>query len=186
MTNHDYKCIYLVNANEKMELEFLRTEVDKLKQMVGVGEDFKLIKIQEEDEASENESIPSDEDEYIDDLPLVINQNKAKGPRSSVSAEVFGTWNKKGDFKAPSYEKPEHVKESLKKRLEQAFMFSCLNPQELEVVLNAMQYVKKQPGETIIKEGDDGDNLYVVESGTLNCTKHFVRFDISYYKFLER
>lgn len=38
-----------------------------------------------------------------------------------------------------------------------------------------MQYVKKQPGEYIIKEGDDGDNLYVVESGTLTCTKHFVR-----------
>ena len=39
-----------------------------------------------------------------------------------------------------------------------------------------MQQVKKNPGETIIKEGDDGDNLYVVESGTLTCTKHFVRY----------
>lgn len=38
-----------------------------------------------------------------------------------------------------------------------------------------MQYVKKHPGETIIREGDDGDNLYVVESGILECTKHFVR-----------
>ena len=66
------------------------------------------------------------------------------------------------------------VREALKKRLEQAFMFSCLNPQELEIVLNAMQYVKKQPGDQIIREGDDGDNLYVVESGTLTCTKHFV------------
>jgi cAMP-dependent protein kinase regulator len=55
-------------------------------------------------------------------------------------------------------------------------MFSCLNPQELEIVLDAMQYVKKHPGEFIIKEGDDGDNLYVVESGVLTCTKHFVRF----------
>lgn len=55
-------------------------------------------------------------------------------------------------------------------------MFSCLNPQELEVVLGAMQYVKKHPGEVIIKEGDDGDNLYVVESGVLTCTKHFVNF----------
>jgi hypothetical protein len=48
----------------------------------------------------------------------VINANKSKGPRSSVSAEVFGTWNKKGDFKAPSYEKSDSVKEALKKRLE--------------------------------------------------------------------
>ena len=120
--------------------------------------------------------MPSDEDEYVEDLPQVIQNNKGKGPRTSVSAEVFGTWNKKGDFKAPSYPKNPQVKDALKKRLEQAFMFSCLNPQELEIVLNAMQYVKKQPGEIIIKEGDDGDNLYVVESGVLNCTKHFVIF----------
>ncbi|CDW75609.1 UNKNOWN [Stylonychia lemnae] len=155
-----------INQNERMELDFLRQEVDKLKDMVGV-----------EDDASENESIPSDEDEYIDDLPQVINANKQKGPRSSVSAEVFGTWNKKGDFKAPKYEKSDQIRDALQKRLEQAFMFSCLNPQELQIVLNAMQQVKKQPGDVIIREGDDGDNLYVVESGVLTCTKHFVSFN---------
>ena len=53
-------------------------------------------------------------------------------------------------------------------------MFSALNPDELNVVLGAMQSVKKKKGELIIKEGDDGDNLYVVESGTLTCTKIFV------------
>ncbi len=42
-------------------------------------------------------------------------------------------------------------------------MFSALNPEELDIVLGAMQQVKKKVGEQIIKEGDDGDNLYVVE-----------------------
>lgn len=55
-------------------------------------------------------------------------------------------------------------------------MFSCLNPEELSIVIDAMQKVTKKTGEVIIKEGDDGDNLYVVESGVLTCTKHFVRF----------
>jgi cAMP-dependent protein kinase regulator len=55
-------------------------------------------------------------------------------------------------------------------------MFSCLNPEELAIVLDAMNNVKKQPGEIIIREGEDGDNLYVVESGILNCTKVFVNF----------
>lgn len=59
--------------------------------------------------------------------------------RTSVSAEAFGLWNKKGDFHPPSYPKTPQVKQSLKKRLEQAFMFSALNPEELEVVLGAMQ-----------------------------------------------
>lgn len=61
-------------------------------------------------------------------------------------------------------------------------MFSALNPEELDIVLNAMQNVKKSAGEQIIKEGDDGDNLYVVESGTLDCTKVIVRF----FKYLSK
>ena len=92
-----------------------------------------------------------------------------------MSAEAFGNWNKKTDFVPPKYEKTEAVKEALKKRLEQAFMFSALNPNELNIVLDAMQNVKKKTGELINKEGDDGDNLYVVESGVLTCTKVFVK-----------
>ncbi len=54
-------------------------------------------------------------------------------------------------------------------------MFNSLNPDELEIVLGAMVGVQKKANETIIKEGEDGDNLYVVEKGTLTCTKIFVR-----------
>ncbi len=88
---------------------------------------------------------------------------------------MFGKWNKKGDFVAPKYPKLPQVREALKKRLEQAFMFSGLNPEELTIVLDAMQNVKKAAGELIIREGDEGDCLYVVESGILTCTKIFVR-----------
>ena len=53
-------------------------------------------------------------------------------------------------------------------------MFSALNPDELRIVLGAMQSVTKKVGEVVISEGDDGDNLYVVETGILSCTKVFV------------
>jgi cAMP-dependent protein kinase regulator len=53
-------------------------------------------------------------------------------------------------------------------------MFNSLNPDELEIVLGAMVNVQKKANETIIREGEDGDNLYVVEKGTLTCTKIFV------------
>lgn len=55
-------------------------------------------------------------------------------------------------------------------------MFSALNPEELNIVIDAMQNVKKHKGENVIKEGDDGDNLYVIEKGTLHCTKIFVSY----------
>lgn len=76
--------------------------------------------------------------------------NVKRGPRASVSAEAFGNWNKKEDFKAPFYEKSDAIKQALSQRLEQAFMFNALNPAELEIVLGAMVGVSKKAGETII------------------------------------
>ena len=49
------------------------------------------------------------EDDYIDILPQTAAQNKAKAPRASVSAEAFGNWNKKSDFKARVVEKSEET-----------------------------------------------------------------------------
>jgi cAMP-dependent protein kinase regulator len=88
-----------------------------------------------------------------------------------VSAEAYGNWNKKEEFKAPTYPKSEEQTAALNQRLSQAFMFSALNPDELNIVLGAMQKVVKEPGDLVIKQGDDGDNLYVVETGTLSCFK---------------
>jgi hypothetical protein len=39
-----------------------------------------------------------------------------------------------------------------------------------------MQGIKKKPGQPVITEGEEGDCLFVVESGVLTCTKIFVRF----------
>jgi len=41
-----------------------------------------------------------------------------RGPRQSVSAEAFGNWNKKEDFKAPVVPKTDAVKKALKDRLD--------------------------------------------------------------------
>ena len=78
------------------------------------------------------------------------NPSAKKGPRQSVSAEAFGNWNKKEDFKPPVHPKTDEVKKALKDRLEQAFMFNALNPAELEIVLNAMNGVSKKAGDSII------------------------------------
>lgn len=156
-----------INESNKVELEFLKKEVDRLTKEFG--------EVEEAQEAgSEHETDPDDEDDYVDDLPEKMqNKIKDKKPRCSVSSEAFGDYNKKGDFTAPSYEKSEEVYNKIKTRLGQAFMFQALSPDELEIVIGAMQGVKRQPGDVVIKEGDDGDNLYVVESGTLKCTKVF-------------
>lgn len=48
-----------------------------------------------------------------------------------------------------------------------------MDEKEKEIVIGAMEEKKFNPGEFAIKQGEEGDNLYVVETGTLSCTKLF-------------
>jgi cAMP-dependent protein kinase regulator len=67
--------------------------------------------------------------------------------------------------------KSAEVKEKIKERLEQAFMFMALDEHDLKVVIDAMDEKKPSNGEFVIREGEAGDCLYIVESGELKCTK---------------
>ena len=138
------------NVNQRMELEFLREQVRKLSQIGGASNDNSTA---DEAQNSETEmdlsSEGSDDDDDVLELPIeeVKKQAAKRGPRASVSAEAFGNWNKKEEFKAPFYQTSEQLTNALRERLSQAFMFSNLNPTELEIVLGAMKHCYFQPGE---------------------------------------
>lgn len=167
-----------INTNERMELEFLRKEVAALKQRLrgdnstDEGEDKDIDGMP----ASSDDSEDSEGEDVVAELEAMKAKSKGRGPRTSVSAEAFGTWNKKEDFQPPTYEKSPEVAKALKVRLDQAFMFNALNPEEFDVILKAMRHCPKKAGEVVIKEGDDGEELYVVSQGELKCTKVFVSF----------
>jgi len=48
-----------------------------------------------------------------------------------------------------------------------------LGEHELNIVADAMTVVKAERGQTIIQEGKDGDDMFVVEQGVFRCTKTF-------------
>lgn len=83
--------------------------------------------------------------------------------RSSVSAEVYGNFNKKESYVPTIIPKEAEQKQRIETRLMQAFMFSSLDEKEREIVVGAMKEVTFKAGDWIIKQGDDGDNLYVVD-----------------------
>jgi cAMP-dependent protein kinase regulator len=56
-------------------------------------------------------------------MPEKIENKFKKGPRASVSAEAFGEYNKKGDFKAQVINKTEETKAKIAARLNMTFMF---------------------------------------------------------------
>lgn len=88
-----------------------------------------------------------------------------------MSAEVFGKYHIKQAFKAQVIKKDEAVKEKIKARLLTAFMFMSLDESDLNIVVDAMDQRKCDAGEDVICEGEAGDVLYIVEAGTLACTK---------------
>lgn len=58
-------------------------------------------------------------------------------------------------------------------RMANAFMFQALEEHDLQIVIGAMEERKFTAGQNVIKQGDDGDVLYVVDSGQLDCYKCF-------------
>jgi len=45
-------------------------------------------------------------------------------------------------------------------------MFSSLDEKEQDIVVGAMEEIKFKSGEDVIKQGDDGEVLYVIDEGT--------------------
>lgn len=111
------------------------------------------------------------EDDEVDDLPMPTNpKNKA---RTSVSAEVFGEWNKKEDFKPRIIPKSKDQKDKIHSRLLKSFMFSSLDNKDQEIIVNAMEEKIFTPGTVAIQQGEEGNELFIVESGKLECKKVF-------------
>lgn len=62
------------------------------------------------------------------------------------------------------------------------FMLRNLEDNEAKIVIDAMEEFNVKSGETVIKEGDKGDELFVVEDGTLDCFKNIVITQLRYYR----
>ena len=145
---------------EVAETKNLRKKYEYLKSQVGGGDDAS-------NETEESEQSDDEEEEKVAPVRRPMKQ------RAGVSAEVFGEHNRKENFVPPVFPKSEEVKAQLKTKLLQAFMFNALDESELSVVLDAIEEVKVQADEAVITEGDQGDCMYVLNTGALKCTKVF-------------
>ena len=171
---------------EREELENLRKEIKKYKNKENIK-----IKTPEESENSEESkseesslSSKENEDEVKEDQNNIDKQiqerrNKImkRGQRSSVSAEVFGLYNKKGDFKPRVIPKTESQKETIKKKCLQSFIFNSLEDADFIKVIDAFEEKKFNAGDYVIKEGEQGDVVYLVDTGELDCEKTFKKGD---------
>ncbi len=117
-----------------------------------------------------------DETEDYDEVYELQMKNKIKNlmpKRSSVCAEVYGSYNLKKDFVAKVVPKTSEQIERITNKVNQSFMFSALDEKDLKTVINAMEEKIFNKDDIVIKQGDDGDVLYLLDTGKLDCYKRF-------------
>jgi cAMP-dependent protein kinase regulator len=49
------------------------------------------------------------------------------------------------------------------------FLFTSLDPEQMQIVVDAMFEKQFNPGDNIISQGDDGDLFYVLDKGECDC-----------------
>ncbi|XP_028398414.1 cAMP-dependent protein kinase type II-alpha regulatory subunit-like isoform X2 [Dendronephthya gigantea] len=95
--------------------------------------------------------------------------------RQSVSAEPLAPSDEEDDDEEKIvYPKTDQQRIRLNEAVKNILLFKNLESEELTRVLDAMFEKKVTPDEHVIDQGDDGDNFYVVDSGTYDI---FVKID---------
>ncbi|XP_007541889.1 cAMP-dependent protein kinase type II-beta regulatory subunit [Poecilia formosa] len=123
------------------------------------------------DEAMQIDSENGEEEEDDDDddeefIAPVINRFIR---RASVCAEAFNPDEDEED-KEPrvTHPKTDEQRQRLQEACRDILLFKNLDPEQISQVLDAMFEKFCTEGEHIIDQDDDGDNFYVIESGTFN------------------
>ena len=92
-----------------------------------------------------------------------------KRSRQAVSSEAYGEWNRKEDFVPPVFPKSDEERDHISELLSSSFLFASLDPSDLCVLIDAFERLTVEPCSTVIRQGDLGDFLCLVESGELAC-----------------
>ena len=168
-------------SKERLELEQLRSKIKEIKQkeQLETTNSFLLnINPNNPQENDEQENFSSESEEEEENLTLnKIEERRQKliekGQRSGISAEAFGKFNKKKTFKLRVIKKTESQKENIKNKCLTCFLFNNFDEVEISSIVDACEEKKFKKNEYVIKQGDNGDNLYIIESGELICEKIF-------------
>ena len=88
--------------------------------------------------------------------------------RTSVSAESIAVDSETTE-PLPVFQKTPDQLRRIRNSIANNFIFRDLDEEQETGVLNAMQEMKVEADEIVIRQGDVGEYFYVVESGHLNC-----------------
>jgi cAMP-dependent protein kinase regulator len=188
---------WLLNYNnqkskERIELESLREQIKIYKNEEGSPSDkidnrcsfmntnMDIINnIDDKKNENKNYSSDSEEEENIGMINIEERRQKLaeKGQRAGISAEAFGRFNKKRTFKPRIIKKTDSQKIKIKERCLTSFLFNNFDDQEISTIVDSLEEKHYKKDDYIIKQGDNGDYVYIIEKGELICEKVFNKGD---------
>ena len=122
--------------------------------------------------SSSDSEVDSEEQKRIDE-ELKKRQEHKKNFRVSVSAEAYGIHNVKKPYVPRVIPKTEEQKNRIKEKCMQSFIFNSLDDKELKTVIDSFEEKIYKAGQNVITQGEEGDVLYLVDNGELDCEKVF-------------
>lgn len=104
----------------------------------------------------------TERDEDLSPLPTITTRTR----RGGVSAETYSEEDATNYVKKV-VPKDEKTMASLSKSIEKSVLFTHLDDNQRTDIFNAMFPVLHKAGEYIMKQGDEGDNFYIIDEGTV-------------------
>lgn len=121
--------------------------------------------------AKGGDAAADDDDDDDDDMGVPADlPPRGRSRRAAISASVM-TADDVADYERKVIPKDAATMLRLQKAVADNVLFQHLESEELSEVLDAMFLVKKAAGETVIQQGDEGDNFYVIDDGELEVWK---------------
>lgn len=158
------------NAELKKALQELNVNLSDMKASSSSSKQNQSKAPQKPD--SDDDSDEDDEDDEMEMPPPPPPKHLSKA-RASVSAEAFGRFNVQNTEWTPAkIPKTDEQMRRIQRILMKSFMFSPLEPKDMETVILAMKERVFPPGSRIITEGEEGDFLCIIEEGSAVCKKN--------------
>eukprot|EP01006_Ploeotia_vitrea_P057577 TRINITY_DN68190_c4_g1_i2.p2 TRINITY_DN68190_c4_g1~~TRINITY_DN68190_c4_g1_i2.p2 ORF type:complete len:690 (-),score=428.08 TRINITY_DN68190_c4_g1_i2:1369-3438(-) len=115
--------------------------------------------------------------DHLEALPVIQDGGHAKPynrrkRRAGVSAEPVAAMNQENvSFRVipKSDEDGAAIREAVRANI----LFTALDSDQMDIVVDAMEPKEYRAGETIIQQGDDGDDFYVLHEGECDCYVDF-------------
>eukprot|EP00002_Diphylleia_rotans_P008655 TRINITY_DN1867_c0_g1_i15.p2 TRINITY_DN1867_c0_g1~~TRINITY_DN1867_c0_g1_i15.p2 ORF type:complete len:352 (+),score=90.66 TRINITY_DN1867_c0_g1_i15:252-1307(+) len=124
--------------------------------------------------APQAQSSPADPNAPPMDDPNLAKVNR-RVRRGSVSSEATNAKGAQNELKEKKViPKSEEAMKSIERAIEKNILFKGLDEEQKKDILNAMFEKKVVKDDVIIKQGDEGDNFYVIDSGEFDI---YVKID---------